>query len=159
MKKIVLTNAAPFCEIGVFTTGIQGRGTLLLHSMWQILRQIEHFTTAFPKPIRFSQTVHTSGITTVFVWKTCKRLLGVLLFKFSSLCQKSCKVSAGGAVGLYFPCNMNLFQLQIQFLLFSFTSQSSVSIGTDSIIDVAVIGPSFGTVSVVVARTVSVVLI
>lgn len=35
----------------------------------------------------------------------------------------------------------------------------STSVGTDSIIEVAVIGPSLGTVRVVVARTVSVVLI
>lgn len=40
-----------------------------------------------------------------------------------------------------------------------FDFESTSADGIDSITDVAVIGPSFGTVKVVVARTVSVVLI
>lgn len=147
----------PFC-VGVFITGMHGKGNLSLHSTWHMPRQSLHFTAIFANPILLLHGPHLSGLITVFWAKVCcltLLLLSIILLHGSI--KGDCHIFS---ITCCVFGNWISFKdsLREEFKPFDVRSVWG-SWGTDSITDVAVIGPSFVRETVVVAIILSVALI
>ena len=121
-----------------------------------------HLYAVLANRMRFSHGVHVSGITKVFCWKQCSRLWSLCsLLRGLSRAQASRTRLAGTPL-----VQVSLWRGEIWGGFFLFVcgrltlvvtdSGGPGVFGTDSMMEVAVMGPSLVTVRVVVARTVSV---